>query len=210
MTLDKKDLQKYFKRLRKLEKKKIKYYACGEYGGKRKRPHYHIILFNTNAENIVKAWTLENKPIGNVFLGDVRGESVTYVLDYMSKPKTIPEFKNDDRQKEKSLMSKFIGVNYLSENIINWHHADLLNRLYVPHYNLKLPMPRYYKNKLYDEKQKKLIAEKCLYEKTQKEIKLRQEHGEHYESVMAEIHLNMFRKLKQKAQKRWNKELQNL
>lgn len=40
-------LQKFMKRLRKsLYPKKIKYFACGEYGDKYKRPHYHAIIFN--------------------------------------------------------------------------------------------------------------------------------------------------------------------
>lgn len=62
-TLVPSDLQKFLKRLRKrLEKEKkiriskgeakesddwkIRYIACGEYGGKTERPHYHLIIFN--------------------------------------------------------------------------------------------------------------------------------------------------------------------
>ena len=39
-TLDKTDLQKFFKRLRKLTHEKISYYAVGEYGDKTQRPRY--------------------------------------------------------------------------------------------------------------------------------------------------------------------------
>lgn len=42
-TLDKRDLQKFFKRLRK--KIKFRYFAVGEYGGQTIRPHYHILFF---------------------------------------------------------------------------------------------------------------------------------------------------------------------
>lgn len=57
-TLYKKDLQNFFKRLRKeisvidpisgkvTEESKIRYYACGEYGTSTLRPHYHVIVFN--------------------------------------------------------------------------------------------------------------------------------------------------------------------
>jgi len=48
MSLDIKDLQKFFKRLRKLTNEKLKYYAVGEYGSTKMRPHYHIILYNAN------------------------------------------------------------------------------------------------------------------------------------------------------------------
>jgi hypothetical protein len=45
-TLLKRDYQTFFKRLRKLAphkkgKKRLKYFACGEYGTKTARPHYH-------------------------------------------------------------------------------------------------------------------------------------------------------------------------
>lgn len=45
--LCKRDLQLFLKRLRKkLSPQKIRYFACGEYGSKGQRPHFHIILFN--------------------------------------------------------------------------------------------------------------------------------------------------------------------
>lgn len=46
--LHKEHLQKFFKKLRKNnpQQKNIKYLACGEYGTRFKRPHYHIILIN--------------------------------------------------------------------------------------------------------------------------------------------------------------------
>lgn len=43
-SLDKSDLQKFFKRLRK-KGVNFRYFACGEYGEKKGRPHYHIVMF---------------------------------------------------------------------------------------------------------------------------------------------------------------------
>lgn len=44
--LHKDDLQKFLKRLRKkIEPHKIRYFGCGEYGGRGNRPHYHLIIF---------------------------------------------------------------------------------------------------------------------------------------------------------------------
>ena len=40
------DVQKFIKRIRKDCKVPIKYMCCGEYGGTKTRPHYHIIIFN--------------------------------------------------------------------------------------------------------------------------------------------------------------------
>lgn len=110
MGLDKRDVQLFIKRLRKahgvpLPDTAIKYYAVGEYGGKTKRPHYHIILFNAKLELIQPAWDK-----GQVHYGQVAGASVGYTLKYMSKPSKIPMFKGDDRLKEFSLMSKGLGL----------------------------------------------------------------------------------------------------
>lgn len=44
-TLYKKDLQDFWKRLRKETNAKLRYFACGEYGEQRKRPHYHACVF---------------------------------------------------------------------------------------------------------------------------------------------------------------------
>lgn len=110
MGLNKRDLQLFFKRLRKAHNNvlgldgypvRIKYYACGEYGGRTFRPHYHVILFNARIELIQDAW--QN---GAVHYGKVTGASVGYTLKYMSKPSKIPMHKNDDRDREFALMSK--------------------------------------------------------------------------------------------------------
>lgn len=51
--LVKRDLQLFIKRLRKkLSDQKIRYFACGEYGGKSGRPHYHLILFNCRLDDV--------------------------------------------------------------------------------------------------------------------------------------------------------------
>lgn len=170
MNLCKRDLQLFWKKLRKAhgDERTIKYYVVGEYGGRSKRPHYHAIIFNADLEKIQPAWDL-----GNVHYGEVSGASVGYTLKYMMKPKTIPMHKNDDRLPEFALMSKRLGMAYLTKRIIAWHLADEENRMYV---NLtdgrKVAMPRYYKDKIYDLYQRKrigAITRKKMLEKMEKE-----------------------------------------
>lgn len=46
LQIHRKELQDFFKRFRySLDGKRIKYFACGEYGGVSGRPHYHAIIF---------------------------------------------------------------------------------------------------------------------------------------------------------------------
>lgn len=144
-------LQSFFKRLRKAQfgnaGGNIRYYAAGEYGGKTNRPHYHAIIFNARIELIQDAWQY-----GSVHYGDVNEASVGYTLKYISKPSRIPMHANDDRVPEYAMMSKRLGDNYLTPQMIAWHKADMYNRMYC---NLKdgkkITMPRYYKDKVYEE-----------------------------------------------------------
>lgn len=117
MDLRKRDVQLFFKSLRKWHQGKldaeapgIRYYIVGEYGGKTMRPHYHIILFNALLDGIQPAWKL-----GHVHYGSVNGASVGYCLKYMMKEGKIPMHRNDDRQREFSLMSKGLGESYITD-----------------------------------------------------------------------------------------------
>lgn len=165
MSITKRDIQLFFKRLRKLSPQhKIKYYACGEYGGKTFRPHYHIILFNADIDQIQFAWSL-----GEIHVGEVNEASVGYTLKYISKPSKVPIHKNDDRCPEFALMSKKMGDNYLSKNMIKWHKKDINNRMYVPlKGGQKIAMPRYYKQKIYSDLERQLIGYNINLQEQQK------------------------------------------
>lgn len=159
MGLDKRDLQLFFKRLRKAHGKgnnngrTIKYYAVGEYGGRTNRPHYHIILFNARVELIQQSWNL-----GEVHYGTVTGASVGYTLKYISKPKTVPKHANDDRLPEFSIMSKRLGINYLTKAMVAYHKKDLQNRVCLTmEQGQKISMPRYYKDKIYNSEERGYI-----------------------------------------------------
>lgn len=153
-SLNKVTLQCFFKRLRKrYPAKTIKYYAVGEYGGQRGRPHYHIILFNADQNGVVQSWRdNDGNPIGDVHFGDVREASIGYVLKYISKDRRRRKHARDDRMPEFATMSKGLGLNYISPAIVRWHKEDLLERMYcvVPNSGgKKISMPRYYKDKIY-------------------------------------------------------------
>lgn len=209
MELKKRDVQLFIKRLRKahdtrkMETKQrvvhslpIKYYAVGEYGGKTKRPHYHAILFNSEPELIEKAWQL-----GQIHYGKVSAASVGYTMKYMSKPAKIPMHKNDDRQPEFSLMSKGLGASYMTAQMLKWHKADLLERMYL---NIedgkKIAMPRYYKDKIYNHDERSLVGG---YQKGQMEAKQKElEQNPDYFTSLCESHKAAFRKLQKDSANR--------
>lgn len=157
MSLSKRDCQLFLKRLRKSVKdgRSIKYYLCGEYGGTTNRPHYHAIIFNCDPSLFRGAWGN-----GFVHIGRVSGASVGYTLKYIRKKGKIPMHANDDRVREFALMSKGLGLSYLSEAVRGWYFADPVSRMWVPTGEGKrAALPRYYKLKLFpDDEQRKRIS----------------------------------------------------
>lgn len=176
MDLSRRDLQLFFKKLRKVNVHKIKYYVCGEYGGRTMRPHYHLLLFNAEIRTVQDAWAK-----GSLHYGLVTDASVGYTLKYMCKSKRIPLHRNDDRIPEFSLMSKGLGLNYVTDDMIVWHHADKDNRMYcnLPD-NKKIAMPRYYKQKIYTDEQRKAIGYVTRQRQLKEESKQIKKQGDKY------------------------------
>lgn len=65
----------------------------------------------------------------------------------------------DDREPEFPLMSKRMGENYLTPQMINYHKADI-GRLYATKEGgHRIALPRYYRNKIYtDQEQKRQLT----------------------------------------------------
>jgi hypothetical protein len=155
-SLCKKDLQKFFKRLRRsLNVRKIRYFACGEYGEKSYRPHYHAIIFGMSLsvedrQSIMDAWPYcawDNKAIARDSFGLAERDSISYVSQYIDKKlsgvKAYEEFTCTGREDTFKIASLGIGRNYIKEN------ADQLVRNgYCTVNGVMHSIPRYYLEKL--------------------------------------------------------------
>jgi len=155
MTLVKSDFQKFMKRLRKnsIDGSNIKYFAVGEYGSDTYRPHYHAIIFNSNEVDIAKAWGL-----GHTHCDVVNGNTIAYTTKYMHKGRLIPMHSNDDRIPEFQLVSKGVGLNYISSGTKEFHVSDINRNYVIGDGGVKIPMPRIYRQKLFTEPQRKQQA----------------------------------------------------
>lgn len=166
-TLRKKDLQNFHKRLRKdiskTEKPQIKYYACGEYGSHTQRPHYHSITFNLPPIYFRRAGVrlLDLWRHGHIRIDEVNEATIAYVTKYITKQLKFKDDSDETRQPEFSLMSKKMGANYLTKNIVDYYSEHELPYL-IKEGGVKQIMPRYYKDKIYTEDQRERIAEKSL------------------------------------------------
>lgn len=175
LTLDRKHHSEYMKKLRSQlwrdgyrdpedpEKPlKLKYYLVGEYGGQFERPHYHAILFNlpefyqVNEHKLEEIWQK-----GRVQVDQVTGASIAYVCGYVNKQTFFYNYgEDDDRIPEFSFMSKGLGLNYLSEEVVK-SLKKRLNPFLTVENGHKIPLPRYYKEKAFTDEEMTLINEKA-------------------------------------------------
>lgn len=171
LTLRKRDMQLFLKRLRRrLEPLQIRFFGCGEYGGRTHRPHYHLIIFGWfpddavefnrspngdvfyTSETISKAW--QNQ--GHILVSNVSWDTCAYTARYVTKKlngdgaglyhykKIEPPF---------SLMSRRPGIarKFYDEHKDDIYNLDKLPNIYIstPEGGRKIKPPRYY-DKLYD------------------------------------------------------------
>jgi hypothetical protein len=65
-SLRRKDLRDFLKRLRKNTKSKLRYFAAGEYGDKKGRPHYHILLFSNDELQVDIGYCKERRKVCSI------------------------------------------------------------------------------------------------------------------------------------------------
>nr|UXQ87955.1 MAG: replication initiation protein [Microvirus sp.] len=94
-TLVKKHLQDFIKRYRKkfVNSHKIRFYACGEYGEKLSRPHYHILVFGHQFTDTVKLTSVLNtsEELSKLWkhgfhsIGEANFQTAAYIARYVTK-----------------------------------------------------------------------------------------------------------------------------
>lgn len=156
-SLDFEEFQRFWKRLRK-RVGSLKYYACGEYGERTGRPHYHAIVFglrpcgcradqgmnekccDEDRNLVLKAWGHG----GVDRLGTVTMDSARYVADYVGKVLTGDmAVWYGCRQRPFHVMSKGLGGTFVALN-----EGQLREQEGVTVRGAQVGLPRYYANKL--------------------------------------------------------------
>lgn len=143
--LHKRDLQLFFKLLRRHREGKIRYYGCGEYGEKFGRPHYHAIILglaSEESEEVSDAWRR-----GRVHLGSVNFNSAAYVSAYVMKKYSgdLAKEKYGGREPPFQTCSKGFGKSWVKKN-----EDYLVRNLGLTIQGAHVAMPRYYRKVLGD------------------------------------------------------------
>jgi len=172
-SLSLRELQLFLKRLRhKIKPRRIRFFACGEYGDMYLRPHYHVILFGYDFPDktlwrktdrgyytYISALLAELWPLGHTEIGTVTAQSGSYVARYALKKITGPRA-GEHYQRLHPLSGEIFQVRpeFITMStrpgigsgwFENWE-ADCFPTNFVIVDGEKMPVPRYYKTKVKD------------------------------------------------------------
>jgi hypothetical protein len=176
-SLDVGEFQKFMKRFRKGKGKNVRFFHCGEYGDKNKRPHYHAIIFGWDfpdktlwsvrdgvqlyvSEELQNLW-----PYGFSTIGEVTFQSCAYVARYVMKKmkgeaaedyyKTVDPHTGEvlDIKPEYCTMSRRPGI---GAAWIEKYKNDVYPNDYVVINGKEVRPPRYYDNILSEEELEQL------------------------------------------------------
>lgn len=154
ITLRKSDFQKFNKRFRiNLMRNNLnipyKFIACGEYGGKLSRPHYHIIMLGITKSIADKFVPLSWNHIENGIsdIGSLARGGLNYVLKYCTKTSLGKDAKKlyDDNGVERPFIchSKSLEVDYFERNLQEIED----NNFALCHKGKLVSLPNYYRRK---------------------------------------------------------------
>lgn len=154
ITLRKSDFQKFNKRFRiNLMRNNLnipyKFIACGEYGGKLSRPHYHIIMLGITKsiadEFVPLSWNHIENGISDI--GSLARGGLNYVLKYCTKTSLGKDAKKlyDDNNVERPFIchSKSLELDYFERNLQEIED----NNFALRHKGKLVSLPNYYRKK---------------------------------------------------------------
>lgn len=157
-TLQLSDYQNFLKKLRNRHSGVgLRFFGCGEYGSQTHRPHYHLLLLNSDFTDrkLIKSGTEYNLyaskilselwSLGHASIGNVDWHSACYVARYCTKKNQNGKTVNDGRLPEFVTMSRRPG---LGAGYFNKFQSELLDHDNIIVNGVPASLPRYYDNKL--------------------------------------------------------------
>lgn len=174
---------------------KIKFFAAGEYGEERSRPHYHAIIYNASRKIIEESWNY-----GHVHVVQANEQLICYLMKYLEKQ--LGQEPDKLKPREFNIMSEGIGKGYIKK-MKEWHRQNK-DVLYVRMKSgILVPMPRYIRNLIFNEEERKeqvILVEQIIQENKEELIN---EWGlMRYNEIISEQRTEDERRFKKKIKKR--------
>lgn len=140
-----------------------RYYITSEYGPETKRSHYHG-FFSGLPQDEELVFDLISSVWGKGFVTCEKGKSeacAAYVSKYLVNNSLVPV---DSRlPKPRAWISKGLGSSYLdSETLVDWHRSAPLERQFIMQNGRRSILPRYYRDRLFDDDMKCKILDDCV------------------------------------------------
>jgi len=174
-SISKREIQLFFKKLRRKIGKKIRYFACGEYGEEKKRPHYHAIIFGydfpdkklffkKNGNLVFRSKILESVwTKGYSTIGEATFQSAGYVARYVMK-KRKGDMADEENKKHYQVTDKETGeTNWLEPEFCLMSRKPGIGRKWLEKFHgdtdkdfitikgQKMTLPKYYDEVLAEE-----------------------------------------------------------
>lgn len=213
IQLYRRDLQTFFKRMRKVGFK-FSYFAVGDYGDTFGRPHFHALIFVKGyfvPEYIRSLWVSgsdQTRKRGFVHIRPLTSGRIAYAVRYGYLAK-VDWDKSDKRTKPFFLMSRrpALGLAYVNAESKKFHKGG--DRWWYPDGRFKKALPRYYRDKLFNRATRALHADRYALEQIQRrDVVLRQLSNEpskaidiYYDRLNESSHNYLVGLRKQKQQK---------
>jgi len=89
--LDPKHFELYIERLRRDIRAPVRYFCCGEYGGRTTRPHWHVLLFGHNYQRTGLFHAPEHWPHGHLWAEEFNQTTAAYVARYNLKTSSFED-----------------------------------------------------------------------------------------------------------------------
>lgn len=168
-SLDVNDLQKFFKRFRKfIAPRRIRYFACGEYGTQFGRPHFHACIFGYDFAD-KELWSMRDGvrqfvspslarlwPFGHCTIGEMDFRSAAYIARYVVKKQGVEPDGSTRRLDSDSgelveITPEFVVMSRRPGLGRGWYEkysSDLFPDDFVVHEGQTYKVPRYYGQQL--------------------------------------------------------------
>lgn len=170
-SVDKQELQRFIKRLRKWHTKnnkgKMRYKSQGEYGGMFGRPHYHLAIFNLELTDLQLIGSEANYPAyesetlskiwgkGQVHLIDLVFENCLYITTHHIEQKTSDSVKTHEKPIRHPLTNKLITERKpefstqsskpgIGKQFFEKYMSDMYPSDFLTYKGQKMPVPKYF------------------------------------------------------------------